>query len=104
MSELLDCDEILEVVAPEPVLTDKGLNCPDGTRLPRASHFDNEFAYKYTMEEYQKRSALVKLCMETYPAVDAHMVEILVDQHLQHPETLVEKMESDEVFMRKFKK
>ena len=28
MSELLDCDEILEVVAPEPVLTDKGLNCP----------------------------------------------------------------------------
>mgnify|MGYP003628259849 CR=1 FL=1 len=84
MSELLDCDEILEVVAPEPVLTDKGLNCP--------------------IEEYQNRSALVKLCMETYPGVDAHMVEILVDQHLQHPETLVEKMESDEVFMRKFKK
>ena len=107
MSEILDCDEILEIVAPkepEPVLQDDGLHCPDGTILPRASHFDNEFSYKYSIKEFEYRSHLVKLCMEKFPNVDAHMVEIMVDQHLQHPETLVEKMEKDEVYMKKFKK
>lgn len=95
--------DIIEVITPEPVLQDDGLHCPDGSILPRASHFDNDFSYKYTIEEYERRSGLVKLAMEKFPNVDPHMVEIMVDQHLQHPETLVEKMKKDVVYCRKFK-
>ncbi len=104
MSEIIDCDKIVEVLAPESALQADGLHCPDGEVLPRASHFDNEFAYKYTIEEYRHRAYLVKTAQQDFPSVDPHMIEILVDQHLQHPETLVEKMESDEMYMKKFKK
>lgn len=44
--------------------------------------------YKMTKEQLEKKRALLKSCIDAYPGVDKHTINIMVDYYIMHPEKL----------------
>lgn len=44
--------------------------------------------YKMSKEQLEKKRALLKSCIEAYPDIDKHTINIMVDYFIIHPEKL----------------
>ena len=44
--------------------------------------------YQMTKEQLEKKRALLKSCIDAYPGVDKHTINIMVDYYIMHPEKL----------------
>ena len=73
----------------------------DGTQklIPRCNE-QNKYAYKYTIEDKQKKDSYCEDIGRKYPAMDRYMIEIMVDSFLNHPDKMIESMNNDVDFMK----
>ncbi len=44
--------------------------------------------YKMTKEQLERKRTLLKTCIEAYPDIDKHTINIMVDYFIIHPEKL----------------